>query len=123
MPGNVIEVENNNITVIKPKGGWQIFDLQALGEYRDLFYFLVWRDIKVMYAQTILGFAWALLQPLIQIVIFTVVFGKVARVNTDNIPYILFSTVAGGLRALELHLVCLQPDFELHSQRRSTRSH
>jgi len=94
LPREIIGVESNNITVIKPKGGWETFDLRALREYRDLFYFLVWRDIKVMYAQTILGFSWAILQPLIQIIIFTVVFGKVAKVNTDNIPYILFSTVA-----------------------------
>jgi lipopolysaccharide transport system permease protein len=54
----------------------------------------VWRDIKVLYAQTILGFSWAILQPLIQIIIFTIVFGKVARLSTDGIPYFLFSTVA-----------------------------
>ena len=62
--------------------------------YRDLFYFLVWRDFKILYAQTILGFSWALIQPLVQIVIFTFIFGKVAKVPTDGIPYILFSTVA-----------------------------
>ena len=82
------------VTSIRPKSGWQIIDLKELKEYRDLFYFLVWRDIKVMYAQTILGFMWAILQPAIQIVIFTIVFGKVAKVYTDGIPYILFSSVA-----------------------------
>jgi lipopolysaccharide transport system permease protein len=82
------------ITIIKPKSGWQIIDFKALREYRDLFSFLVWRDIKIMYAQTILGFSWAILQPLIQIVIFTVVFGKVAKVSTDGIPYVLFTSVA-----------------------------
>jgi lipopolysaccharide transport system permease protein len=86
--------ENDSITIIKPRSGWQLIDFKELREYRDLFYFLVWRDIKVLYAQTILGFSWAILQPLIQIVIFTIVFGKVARVNTDGIPYVLFSTVA-----------------------------
>ena len=85
---------NAAITIIKPKSGWQIIDFKALSEYRDLLYFIVWRDIKVMYAQTILGFFWAMLQPLIQIVIFTIVFGKVAKVPTDGIPYVLFSTVA-----------------------------
>ncbi len=83
-----------SIVVIKPKKGWQVLDFQELREYRDLFYFLVWRDIKILYAQTILGFSWAILQPLIQIVIFTVIFGKVAKVPTDGIPYFLFSTVA-----------------------------
>ena len=82
------------VTHIRPKSGWQIIDFKELREYRDLFYFLVWRDIKVMYAQTILGFFWAILQPLFQIVIFTIIFGKVAKISTDGIPYILFSTVA-----------------------------
>jgi lipopolysaccharide transport system permease protein len=65
-----------------------------LWEYKDLFRFLTWRDIKVLYAQTILGFIWAILKPLIQIIIFTVVFGKVAKLSTEGIPYFLFSTVA-----------------------------
>ena len=82
------------VTIIAPKSGWQIINLKELKEYRDLFYFLVWRDIKVMYAQTVMGFLWAILQPVIQIVIFTIVFGKVAKVSTDGIPYILFSSVA-----------------------------
>lgn len=81
-------------TIIKPRSGWQLIDFKELREYRDLFYFLIWRDIKVLYAQTILGFSWAILQPVVQIVIFTIVFGKVARVATDGIPYVLFSTVA-----------------------------
>lgn len=82
------------VTIIKPRSGWQIINFKELKEYRDLFYFLVWRDIKVLYAQTILGFSWAILQPFIQIVIFTIVFGKIAKINTDGIPYILFSSVA-----------------------------
>lgn len=71
-----------------------MIDFAELRRYRDLFYFLVWRDIKVLYAQTILGFAWAILNPTIQILIFTVIFGKVAKIDTDGIPYLLFSTVA-----------------------------
>jgi lipopolysaccharide transport system permease protein len=55
---------------------------------------MVWREIKVLYAQTILGFSWAILQPLVQIIIFTVVFGKVAKVSTQGIPYLLFTSVA-----------------------------
>ena len=82
------------ITTIEPKTGWQFVNFKELIDYKDLFYFLVWRDIKVLYAQTILGFSWAILQPLIQIVIFTIIFGKVARLSTDGIPYLLFSTVA-----------------------------
>ena len=83
-----------HLTVIEPKSGWQSVDLKEFRGYRDLFFFLVWRDIKVLYAQTILGFAWAILQPLIQIIIFTIVFGRVAKIPTENIPYVLFSTVA-----------------------------
>lgn len=82
------------VTIIKPRSGWQIIDFKELKEYRDLFFFLVWRDIKILYAQTVLGLCWAILQPLIQIVIFTIVFGRVAKISTDGIPYILFSTVA-----------------------------
>jgi len=85
---------DNSVIIIKPKSGWQILDLKELKKYRDLLYFLVRRDIKSLYAQTILGFSWAILQPLVQILIFTVIFGKVAKLSTDGIPYVLFSTVA-----------------------------
>jgi lipopolysaccharide transport system permease protein len=86
--------KSESITIIKPKSGWQLIDFKELADYRDLFYFLVWRDIKILYAQTILGFLWAILVPLIQIVIFTIIFGKVAKISTEGIPYILYSTVA-----------------------------
>lgn len=82
------------VTLIKPKSGWQLIDFKELKAYRDLFYFMVWREIKVLYAQTILGFSWAILQPLVQIVIFTIVFGKVAKVSSEGIPYFLFSSLA-----------------------------
>ncbi|HDG97552.1 MAG TPA: ABC transporter permease [Desulfobacterales bacterium] len=86
--------KSESITIIKPKSGWQLVDFKELADYRDLFYFLVWRDIKILYAQTILGFLWAVLVPLVQIVIFTIIFGKVAKISTEGIPYILYSTVA-----------------------------
>ena len=79
---------------IGPDQRLKIVDLGELWQYKDLFRFLVWRDIKVLYAQTILGFAWAILNPAIQILVFTVIFGAVANIATDDIPYILFSTVA-----------------------------
>ncbi len=82
------------VTEIVAETGWQRIDFAELVAYRDLFFFLVWRDIKVLYAQTILGFTWALINPLIQIVIFSVIFGRVAKLETDGIPYVLFSTVA-----------------------------
>jgi lipopolysaccharide transport system permease protein len=82
------------VSVIEPKSGWQLLGLDELKRFKDLFFFLVYRDIKVLYAQTILGFIWAILQPTIDIVIFTFVFGKVAKIGTEGIPYVLFSTVA-----------------------------
>lgn len=86
--------DSSPVIVITPRKGWEIIDFKELREYRDLFYFLVWRDIKVLYAQTILGFMWAILNPLVQIAVFTIIFGKVAKLPTDGIPYALFSTVA-----------------------------
>ncbi len=80
--------------IIEASSSWRIVRFAELRKYRDLFYFLVWRDIKVLYAQTVLGFAWAILNPTIQILIFTLIFGKVAKLGTDGIPYLLFSTVA-----------------------------
>lgn len=82
------------VTIIRPPTGWEFINFRELRAYGDLFYFLVLRDIKVLYAQTIFGFLWALMNPLIQIFIFTIIFGKVANIGTDGIPYILFSTVA-----------------------------
>jgi lipopolysaccharide transport system permease protein len=91
---NKLSKNKQEVTIIKPRFGWQIIDIKELMRYRDLFYFLVWRQIKVLYAQTILGFAWAILVPLIQIVVFTIIFGKVAKLPTDGIPYFLFSSAA-----------------------------
>ena len=82
------------VVVIKPPTGWEAIDFKELLQYRDLFYFLVLRDVKVLYAQSILGFSWAILNPAIQIILFTVIFGKIANIPTDGIPYFLFSTVA-----------------------------
>mgnify|MGYP001821118441 FL=1 len=86
--------ENELVTVIEAESGWKLPNLKELKAYQDLFYFLVWRDIKVLYAQTVLGFSWAILNPLVQIIIFSIIFGKVAKIPTDGIPYVLFSTVA-----------------------------
>lgn len=82
------------VTVIEPTKGWEFPDFTELKAYQDLFYFLVWRDIKVLYAQTILGFSWAILNPVVQVMIFSIIFGRVAKLPTDGIPYVLFSTVA-----------------------------
>ena len=79
--------------MVKPASGRELFDFAELWRYRDLFRFLVWRDIKVLYAQTILGFGWAILQPLIQIILFTIIFGNIAKIPTDDVPYLLFATL------------------------------
>jgi lipopolysaccharide transport system permease protein len=86
--------DNFLIDVIRPPTGWEAINIKELRQYSDLFYFLVLRDVKVLYAQTILGFSWAILNPAIQIILFTVIFGKIANLPTDGIPYFLFSTVA-----------------------------
>ena len=85
---------NAVVTVVTAERGWKLFDFDELKHYRDLFYFMVWRDIKVLYAQTVLGFAWAILNPAIQIIVFSVIFGKVAGIETEGMPYLLFTTVA-----------------------------
>lgn len=82
----------NSITIQANKKG-RLIDFNELRDYRDLFFFLVWRDIKVLYAQTVFGFAWAIVQPVVQIALFTLVFDKVAKIPTDGIPYVLFVAV------------------------------
>jgi lipopolysaccharide transport system permease protein len=77
--------------VIEPRPGWRAFDLTELWAYRELLYFLVWRDIKVRYKQTVLGAAWAILQPLATAVVFTLFFGRLAGIGSDGLPYPLFS--------------------------------
>ena len=81
-------------TIIEPKKGWQLLDWKELREYRDLFYFLVWRDIKVLYKQTVLGFAWAVIRPVLSMIIFSVIFGRLAQVPSDGVPYPIFSYTA-----------------------------
>jgi len=71
-----------------------MLDFKELMAFKDLWFFLVKRDIKVLYAQTILGFAWAILNPLIQIVVFSAIFGRVAKLDTGDVPYFLFSSLA-----------------------------
>jgi lipopolysaccharide transport system permease protein len=60
-------------------------------QYRELFYFFIWRDVKVRYAQSVLGIGWAMIQPLVPMILFTIIFGRVARISSDGIPYALFS--------------------------------
>jgi lipopolysaccharide transport system permease protein len=79
---------------IKPSCGWRGIDFRELWRYRELLYFLTWRDIKVLYKQTVLGAAWAVIQPLFTMLIFTLFFGKLAKIPSDGIPYPIFSFAA-----------------------------
>jgi len=79
---------------IQPAKGWVPLKLRDLWEYRELLYFLVWRDIKVRYKQTVLGMSWAVIQPFFTMVVFSVFFGYLAKVPSDHIPYPLFSFAA-----------------------------
>ncbi|MDX2033014.1 MAG: ABC transporter permease [Blastocatellia bacterium] len=80
--------------LIRPTSGWVSLKLHELWEYRELFYFLTWRDIKVRYKQTALGAAWAVIQPFFTMVVFSLFFGRLAKVPSDNIPYPIFSFAA-----------------------------
>lgn len=77
--------------VIEPVTGWKPLDPHDLWRYRELFYFLTWRDVKVRYKQTSLGAAWAVLQPLGNMLLFTILFGRLAKLPSDGIPYPLFA--------------------------------
>ena len=80
--------------VIEASHGWQLINWRELLHYRDLFYFLVWRDIKVRFSQSVLGIGWAVIQPLFSMLVFTIVFGRLAKVSSDGAPYALFSFAA-----------------------------
>jgi lipopolysaccharide transport system permease protein len=82
------------ITIIRPSRGWISLNLRDLWEYRELLYFLTWRDVKVRYKQTVLGAAWAIIQPFFTMVVFSLFFGKLAKMPSDNIPYPIFSYAA-----------------------------
>lgn len=79
---------------IEPSRGWVSLQLRELWEYRELLYFLTWRDVKVRYKQTILGAAWAIIQPFFTMVVFSLFFGRLAGIPSDNVPYPIFSFAA-----------------------------
>jgi len=83
-----------SVTVIRPPKGWIPINLRELWAYRELLYFFTWRDIKVRYKQTVFGFAWAIIQPLFMMIIFSLFFSTLAKVPSENIPYPLFSYAA-----------------------------
>jgi len=79
---------------IEPSRGWISLKLDELWEYRELLYFLAWRDIKVRYKQTVLGAAWAIIQPFFTMVVFSIFFGRLAGIPSDGIPYPIFAYAA-----------------------------
>src|SRR5262252_6522807 len=83
-----------NVLLIEPSRGWVSLKLGEIWEYRELLYFLTWRDIKVRYKQTALGAAWAIIQPFFTMLIFSLFFGRLAKVPSDGIPYSIFSFAA-----------------------------
>jgi len=79
------------VTIIRPSKGWSAVELAPLWEYRELLYFLIWRDIKVRYKQTVLGAAWAIIQPFFTMVVFTLFFGWLAKMPSEGVPYPIFT--------------------------------
>lgn len=79
------------ITRIQPKKGWVGLNFRELWKYRELLYFLIWRDLKVRYKQTALGAGWAIIQPLLTMLVFSLFFGRLARVPSDGVPYPIFA--------------------------------
>ncbi|MBS1250396.1 MAG: Teichoic acid translocation permease protein TagG [Chloroflexi bacterium] len=88
------QATQEEIIDIRPTSGWSALKLGDLWRYRELMFFLTWRDIKVRYKQTLLGAAWAVIRPLVTMVVFTLIFGRVAKLDSEGVPYQLFSFTA-----------------------------
>lgn len=82
------------VTYLRPSRGWSALNLRDLWNYRELIYFLTWRDLKVRYKQTLLGASWAILKPFMTMVVLSIFFGSLAQVPSDNVPYPIFSFAA-----------------------------
>src|SRR5215212_1444528 len=85
-----LRLPDEPLTTIEPSKSWSALNLRDLWNYRELLYFLIWRDVKVRYKQTALGVTWVVMQPLLSTLIFTVFLGQLARVPSDGAPYSLF---------------------------------
>ena len=94
MTNNEVLSQSEPLITIKPQQGWAALELGDLWRYRELLFLLTWRDIKVRYAQTVLGASWAVLQPLLTMFIFSVIFGQLAKLPSDGIPYPIFTYTA-----------------------------
>jgi lipopolysaccharide transport system permease protein len=93
-PGPPVAAHSTPHIVIQPTSGWRLIDWKELYRYRDLFWLLSMRDVSVRYKQTIMGFGWAIIRPVVSMVIFSVVFGGLAQMPSDGVPYPLFSMCA-----------------------------
>jgi len=86
--------EKDRKLIIKPSYGWAALNLRDLWLYRELIFFMTWRDLKVRYKQTLLGASWAILQPFLTMIVFSIFFGNLAKVPSDGVPYPIFSYTA-----------------------------
>ncbi|MBL8852201.1 MAG: ABC transporter permease [Planctomycetaceae bacterium] len=104
-PGNVMHMaprqeppradpEHVDVTVIVPESGWASLELGEVWRYRDLLLLLAWRDIAARYRQSVIGYGWAILKPVLSMIIFTFIFGRVAKIPSDSSPYPLFAFTA-----------------------------
>jgi len=76
--------------IIEPTRGWLSLKLRDIWQYRELLYFLTWRDVKVRYKQTVIGFLWAIIQPFLKMVVFSIIFGSLAKMDSEGFPYPIF---------------------------------
>lgn len=93
LPSKTVKKPNEHRIVIEYTKGWSALRLHELWEYRDLLYFMVWRDLKARYRQTALGPLWIILQPLVSTALYTLVFGVIAKLPSDGVPYVIYSFV------------------------------
>ncbi len=89
-----MRADADSLLVIEPSSPWRGIDLREVWSYRELLYFFVWRDVKVRYKQTVLGVAWAVIQPLFAMLIFAFFFGRIAKLPSEGVPYPLFTYAA-----------------------------
>jgi lipopolysaccharide transport system permease protein len=90
----IVDTKEIPVTFIKPSRGWVLPQIRDIWAYRELLYFLVWRDLKVRYKQTVLGVLWAVIQPFFLMVIFSIFFGRLAKIPSEGIPYPIFAYAA-----------------------------
>jgi lipopolysaccharide transport system permease protein len=90
----MMERQDTSITIIRPENNWLALNLADLWRYRELVYFMAWRDIVVRYKQTLLGAGWAILRPFLTMVVFSIFFGELAKVPSEGVPYPIFTYTA-----------------------------